>query len=335
MKNKRNPNNVQPKNHDYSFTPLITTIAVPMLFERRKKIEPAQENQAKPKPKGLAVSKYELSENALKFFTVKGFPKKRWVLLKEVPLQEITYVESFGNELNLTWNGVVYGFVLKKSESFSALRDQIKDMLEDQRHHETDVRTNLIKSDLRAAINRSIDVIDVSFDILMGLNDKNVSWNSLENWAEELGNGWSFSSQTLPPLNLDFAKVSAAIKKQAPKEASKEAFINLKLIYEYFNSLKPDDISKESSLNFENAKDAMQAYYIVNDVLFGKVVSELDNIIESSALESVLLKLGAESNAKINFEQLKAIMDRFVVEEDSEPVIGDARTIFREQLKLL
>jgi hypothetical protein len=136
-------------------------------------------------------------------------------------------------------------------------------------------------------------------------------------------------------LNLDFTRVSAAIKKQVPKEASKEAYSNLKLIYEYFNSLKPDDDLKESRLNFENTKGVMRAYYKMNDVLLGKVVGELDNVKENSALESVLLKLGDESNVKVNVGELKACIEKLGIEGDGELAIEDARGFFREQLTLL
>jgi hypothetical protein len=332
MKNKADPDNVQPKNRDYSFTPVITTIAIPMLlFGRRKKAEAAQDKQPKHKQKsnGLAVAKYELSENAVKFFAAKGFPKKQWVLIKEIPLQEITNVESFGNELSLTWNGVVYEFALKRSESFSALRDQIAGITVDN----SEV-TNLTKSDLTRVINGSIDIVDLSFDILMGLNEKRVNWTRLEKCVDRLGNSWSFTGQTLAPLNLDFTGVSAAVKKQVPKETSKEAYSILKLIYEYFNGLKPGDDLKESSLNFENAKAAMLAYYTLNDVLFGIVVGDLDNVKESVALESVLLRLADGSNVKVSFGDLKVSVDRLGVGVDGEMVIGDARALFREQLKL-
>jgi hypothetical protein len=133
MKNKATPQDIQPKNHNYSFTPLITTIAIPMLIGRRKKMESATEKSPnpKPKPRGVAVAKYELSDTMVKFFDAKGFPKKRWVIIKEIPIHEITSIESFVNELNVTWNGTVYSFVFKqKSESFSALCDQIQGLLE-------------------------------------------------------------------------------------------------------------------------------------------------------------------------------------------------------------
>jgi hypothetical protein len=139
----------------------------------------------------------------------------------------------------------------------------------------------------------------------------------------------------MAPLNLDFAKVSAAIKRQVPKETSKETYNILKSIYEYFDGLKPDDDLKDASLNFQNANAVILAYYTLNDLLLGKVIGEKDNKKESLALESVLLGLANESTVKVNFEELKVSMDRLDVEVENESVVEDTRAIFKEQLKQL
>jgi hypothetical protein len=341
MKNKRDPDSVRARS-DYVFTPVITTVAFPLLlFGRGKKTGAPQENQPKPtrkkKPKGLAVAKYELTENSVKFFAAKGFPKKRWVMLKEIPFAEITKVESFDNELSLTCNGAVYEFALKKSESFNALRDQLLDILDDQQH-ETKDQTEAIKlrkSELARVVNSSIDIIDLSFDILMGLHTKRVDWIRIEKSADRLGNNWSFSGQTLSPLNLDFTGISAAVKKQASKDTSKEAYDVLKQVYVYFDGLKPDNDQKENVLNFENAKAAVLAYYMLNDALFGKIVGDNDNAKENAALENTLMRLASASNVKVNTEELKVTVEWLELSADGETAAKDARALFRNQLKNL
>jgi hypothetical protein len=73
-----------------------------LLIGRQKNAESIQEKSGenkKPKSKGLAITKYEISDNKIKFFDAKGFLKKHWVLIKEMPVQEINNIESFGNEL--------------------------------------------------------------------------------------------------------------------------------------------------------------------------------------------------------------------------------------------
>jgi hypothetical protein len=333
MRNKaRQDNSV-----DYSFAPAITTIAFPLLFGRRKEKTVAQETpktKPKPKQKRLAVDKYELTEGAVKFFVAKGFPKKKWVILKEMPLKEITGVENSGNDLTVTWNGADYSFVLrKKSESFVSLRDQIQGLLKTQTKSVADTeKANGRKSDLAAAINASIGVVDVSFDVLMGLHEKRVNWVRLEGLVDGLGYGLKVDGLTVAPLNLDFANLSAAVKGQVPKETSKEAYAILKMIYMFFDGLKPDDDQKT---DFQNAKDAILAYYTLNDLLFGKVIGDRDGEKESLALEGFLAGLVYESNGKDSFEELKAGLDRFVGQVEDGVVVGDVRSIFRAQLKLL
>ncbi|HLN90007.1 MAG TPA: hypothetical protein VK253_08075 [Candidatus Binatia bacterium] len=336
MKNKADTQKIQAENSHILFPPTITTISVPVLFGRGEKTESTYEETHQPKrkkPKSRAVAKYEVSEGVLKFFDAKGFPKKRWALIKEIPISEVSNVENFGNELNITWNGVVYSFVLKKkSESFSELRDQIRGLLEQQQKTEeiTD-QASLRKIDLTGLVNVSIGIVDLTFDILMGLHEKRIDWMRLEGSADKLGRSWNFTSQTVAPLNLDFEKVSAAIGKQIPKEVAKETFIILKSIYTYFEGLKPADMEK---VHFQNAKLSILAYYTLNDLLFGKVIGEKDSRKESLALEDILLSLANESNVKVNFEELQVNMDRLDAEMIDENTIEEARAIFKKKLGL-
>jgi hypothetical protein len=334
MKNKASFDN----NVNYAFTPAITTIAFPLLFGRRKeKTAAAQEApkaKLKPKQKGIATDKYELTDASVKFFVAKGFPKKKWVMLKEIPFQEITAVESSGNDLTVTWNGVVYSFVLrKKGESFVSLRDQIQAKLTTQTKSDADTeKASRRKSDLTAAINASVGVVDVSFDVLMGLHEKRVNWAQMESAMEGLGASLNVAGQTIAPLNLDFGNLSAAVKGQVPKETSKEAYNILKTIYVYFDGLKPDDDQKA---DFEHVKAAISAYYTLNDLLFGKVIGDGDSEKESLALEEFLAVLANESNVKVSFEELKVSTDRLGGMVEKGSVVEDARAIFRKQLKLL
>lgn len=88
-------------------------------------------------------------------------------------------------------------------------------------------------------------------------------------------------------------------------------------------------------MNITNAKNLILAYYMLNDVLFGKVIGEVDNKKESLALEIVLLNLANESNVKINIEDLKSNIYRLGVEVDRDEIFKDIRTNFKEKLSLL
>jgi hypothetical protein len=334
MKDKTDSPDFHRKNYQYTFTPLITTVAFPLLIGRQKNAESTLEKSTenkKPKFKSLAITKYEVSDNKIKFFDAKGFPKKHWVLIKEIPIQEISDVESFGNELKITWNEEVYAFVSKKnSESVNSLCDQIQSLLKDrQKALENNEKSYLRKKDLT----KVLCVIDLSFDILMGLNEKTIDWVHLERNFTGLLDSWKLDERK--PLNLDFTNVSAAIKRRIVEEASKEAYGILKSVYEYFDGLKTQDYQEDDSVNVPNAKNLILTYYMLNDVLFGKVVGELNNEKEILALEGVLLDLANGSNVKFNIEELKNSIDRLGVEEDSERIFKDIRVSFIEKLSLL
>jgi hypothetical protein len=282
----------------------------------------------------FAISEYELSNNALKFFDVKGLHKKHWVQIKEIPIYEITNIESYWNELSVTWNGITNLFFRKDSfESFSDLRERILFLQEERRKTlESEEKTNLRKTDLKIVISASMNIVDLLFDILMGLHEKRVDWKRLDSYNNSLTENLKFSLQSLEPFLLDFQKMSSAISKQIPKEVSVEAYSLLKLTYRYFDGLKLEDDLKEAHPNFRDAKSIIIAYYTLNDLLLGKAVREKDNRKEKHQLDSVLQILAYNTNFEVDIEHLKDIIDREIPQSDLEIVVEDVRSIFKEQL---
>ena len=89
-----------------------------------------QENPPKKKQKGIQVAKVEVSDSTVKFFVAKGFPKKQWIVVKEIPVYEITHIENLGNQLSVTWKDVTDAFFTKeKTDLFSKLVGQVNGML--------------------------------------------------------------------------------------------------------------------------------------------------------------------------------------------------------------
>ena len=330
MRNNSEKQVTQNRTFNFTFASAITTIAFPLLIEKQKNSDSPPVKVGQPKPKGLIVEKYELSNDFLKFFVAKGFPKKHWVSIKEIPVYEITSVESFGNELSIDWNGSFFGFIFKKKdESFSMLRDQLRGLLEGQRKNK---KLSPQKNDLNSIISFSISIVDLSFNVLMGLSRKKISWDTLEGYIDSLGTNLSAKGQTMEPLSLDFGQFSGAIKKHAPKETSKEAINILKTIYSYFDSLKADN---ELNLEMQNAKTAILAYYALNDLIFAKFVGGGADEKENSALESALVSLADKSDFKVSFGDLNASMARLGLEGENQSIVEDTRAIFKGQLRLL
>jgi hypothetical protein len=135
----------------------------------------------------------------------------------------------------------------------------------------------------------------------------------------------------VPPFNLDFSRVFSAVKRQIPRETSKEAYDILEAVYCYFNGLSLDDDIKESVPNFQSAKAVVLAYFLLNDLLFGKAVGDNANKEEKSQFETVLLNLANMSNFKVNVDELERMMNKTGL--DIESAVKDTRGIFEEQLK--
>ena len=286
---------------------------------------------------GLLVTKAEVSGNTVKFFVEKGFLKKRWVVVKEIPVYEITNVENFGNKLNITWKNVTATFFTKENvELFSNLRDEVNRILMEQPKPIDEGKIALRRNELLGVINASIGIIDFSFNILIGLQNKGINWERLEEYSsKDLIGAFTFIGQSMPPLNLSFLNIASAIKSQIPEETSREAYKILKVIYGYFDSLNVDDDLKESSPNFKIARDIILSYFTLNELLLGKEAGEKENNEKNSQLERVIQILANNTNFKINIEQLKASIDKVVPENNLESVIDSSRKIFKDQFLVL
>jgi len=320
------------------FSPAITTIAFPLLFGKKVEADTRvlQEKSSNKFPdEKLTIEKYELSDIALKFFKAKGMLKKHWVLVIEIPISEIISIENLGDELTVTWKGSDYKFISKKKESFSSLVEQIRVLQEKQKKAtETEKEVTQRKTELTELIHSSIDVVDLAFNIIMGLNRKRVDWVRLESYANGLESKHGSKELSQSHLVLDFAKIAAAIKKQDPKTASKETFAILKILFGHVNNLKLGDYKKDSDLMLNNVQAVILAYYVLNDLMLGKIVNDSEGDKEFFALENILSSLASESNFRISFDQLKLGVNKLSAVEEHGGIIEDTRAIFREQLKL-
>lgn len=323
----------------YSITPAITTIAIPLLIGRTGNTitveQSSREKTKKSKLKVTKAEKYEISNYILKFLVEKGFFKKRWVVIKEIPINEITLIKSLGNELSLTWKGVTDSFVIKNKElSFKGLGERIQSLLDEQQKNlEAAAKDSQRKRKLAKLIDASVCIVDFSFDMLMALQVKPVNWSTLEIYIKSLTEKMSFAQQTLAPLNLDFSKITDAIRSQASEEASKETFNVLNSIYGYFDNLKIEQDLEAVHPNIKDAKAAILACYTLNDLFLGKVVGEKDNQKESQALETALQNLAKDTNFKINYQELKANFDKIYPDAENEGIVESSREIFKEQLR--
>ena len=324
-----------------AFAPVvvITILAVSLLlFGRgRAELQPVEAESATPKAKprkltGCPVVKYELAEGKISFFNKVGLFRKRWVLIKEFPVYELTGVENLGNWLSLSWNNEVYEFIFKcNGESFDNLVQQIAELQEvHQRNLQKAQQIALCRGELIAALNASLPIVDCSFDILMGLHEKRVNWVQMENYLQTLG-GFNFKPELLVPLDLDFSKIAVAIQNQTTKETAQEAFDILRAIYAYFSGFELEALA-DGVLNFGYVRVVVLAYFMLNDLWFAKVIGEVDMEIEFNAFRVQLADLAAQTNFGADAEGFVST----IVEADVfGSGIWDTRLLFREGLKQL
>ncbi len=197
----------------------------------------------------------------------------------------------------------------------------------------SDEQADLRRTELIDVVGGSIGLIELSFDTLIGLREKRINWVQLEKYSGSFGPNANFAFLTLPPLNLDFLKISSAINSMNAQKTSKEAYNILKKIFEYFCSLTIDDDLKEGIPNFQSAKAIILAYYTLNDTLLGKLVEDKEYKKEGNQLESALETLASETDLKVNIEELRVNIEKISPENDLEGAIDNIRGIFKEQLK--
>ncbi len=190
----------------------------------------------------------------------------------------------------------------------------------------------LRRDELVGVINFSIEIVDLCFDILIDLQKKRIDWTMLEDYSKSLKENFSFSGETIPPLNLSFLELSLAIERQIPKKTSEEAYGILKYIYDYFENLILDYDFKENVLNFSNTKAIVLSYYTLNDLSLAKVVGDRDITNEMMQLESALQILVNNTSFKIDIEALTVRLNKAIAENDLNSFVGTLRGIFKKAL---
>jgi hypothetical protein len=202
-----------------------------------------------------------------------------------------------------------------------------------QKLTETVEKASLRANELVGVISASIGVVDLCFDILIGLEKRHINWEVLEGYSKVFGETLIFPVQSMPPQSFSFQKIASAIDSQNPKETSKEAYNILKVVFGYFESSSFDDDLEAGAPNFKSAKDIILSYYTLNDLLLGRVVGEKENKKEIHQLESVLQTLADSGDFKVDINALMASIDEVKPGTEVESVAANCRGLFKEQLK--
>jgi hypothetical protein len=291
---------------------------------------------AKARLRNLGDGTLELIGNTLKFHIEKGRLKKQKELAKEIPMADIESIERIENELSITWKGVTDRFVIEKAELAGTIYEKITEALGAQRKTLEDKEAPKQKrNELAPILSSAIKIVDSLFDILRSLQGR-VDWNRVEGYLKRSKeNARSFADQK-GTVNLDFAKLSSAIKEHLPEEISKEAYSILRSLYEYFNGLtSQNEVLEPIHPSYHDAKTTILAYYTLNDIILGTIVGDEEIGKESNELAMMLDDLSKGTGLKINVDAIKDVINKLGVAQEKESVIEESRAVFVQQLKEL
>jgi hypothetical protein len=290
---------------------------------------------AKARLRNVGNGTLELVSNTIKFHIEKGRLKKQKQIAKEIPIADIESIERVGNELSITCKGVTDRFVIDKAELAETIHAKITEALSVQ-SKPLEAKEEAAKqkpSELAQVLSNALKITDSLFDILRSLHGR-VNWNRVESQLKcSKENIRRFADQK-GIVNLDFAKLSSAIKEHLPEEISKEAYSILRVLFEYFNGLPSQgQSSAQIHPNNDDAKKVILAYYTLNDIILGTVVEDEEVGKERNELMTVLDDLSKVTGLKINVDAVKDVVNKLGVEKERESIIEESRAVFVQQLK--
>jgi len=284
---------------------------------------------------GLGSGTLEFIDNTIKFHIEKGRLRKRKELVREIPMADIEGMDRVGKEISITWKGITDIFVIEETESAGAIFKMIpKASREQKKVFEDKEVAKQKRNEISKTVSITMNIADSLFDILRSLHGW-VDWNRVEGFlkrSEE--NVGIVTDQEMGILELDFKKLSLAIEERLPEEISKEAYDLLRLLHDYFSGLiSENDSLKEIHPNYSDARTAIQAYYLLNDIVLGTIVGDDEIGKEHNELLMTLENLSRGTGLKINIDAIKDVIAKLSVEKGKESVIERSRAMFRQQLK--
>lgn len=197
---------------------------------------------------------------------------------------------------------------------------------------ENDKRT--VFKEFKQTLSASINIVDPLFDLLMSLQSE-VDWNSIEDCLKRSEQATMNSGHLkLNTEKLIFQNLSFAIKAHQKKEIARETQLILKLFYENAPSLSlKNHFSKDNHPDSTILKNAVSAYFTLNDILLGQIVGDEEIGKEKIELANFLRKLSEETQMKINSGLLREITDKLSEEKTGQTAVAEVRALLIKQLQ--
>jgi hypothetical protein len=283
---------------------------------------------------GVGNGTLKLIDNTLSFHWEKGHLRKQTKIIRKIPLTDIESVNRTENELNVTWKGVTDLYIIEEPELAGSIFEIIPQTSREQRRmYEEKEAAKQTRNELINILIVTMETIDSLFDILRSLHGW-VNWHHLENLlkrSEENAKHLTDQKIGLGPLN--FTELTTAIKAHQLEETSKETYRILKYLHNYFSRFtNSNDSLRQLHPNAHDTKTIILAYYLLNDIILGKIVGDIVEK-EINSLEVILETLSKNTGVRIDIDNLKNSIDKLSVDYEKETVIQENRMIFKRQLE--
>jgi len=306
-----------------------------MKFLKRQTETEFSESAVKAYLIGLGSGTLEFIDDTIKFHMSKGRLRKRTEVIREIPMADIEGMDRVGKEISITWKGITDIFVIEETESAGAIFKKIpkasreqKKVLEDKEVAKQE------RNEISKTVSVTMNIVDSLFDILRSLHGW-VDWDRVEGFlkrSEE--NAARLADQEMKIIELDFTKLSSAIKERLPEETSKETYNLLRLLHDYFGGLDSEnEFLKEIHPNYSDAKITIQAHYLLNDIVLGTMLEDEEIGKEHNELLITLEDLAKGTGLKININAIKNVIAKLGVDKEKERVVKESRAVFRKQLE--
>ena len=284
---------------------------------------------------GLGSGTLEFIDNTIKFHIEKGRFRKRQELSREIPMADIEAINRVGNELSVTWKGSTDIFVIENTEQVGPIFEKIPKTSEEQKRlFEEKKVVKQQSNEVSKIVSAAMEIADSLFDILRSLHGW-VDWNRIENLLKKsVKKAEELTDQKINLLELDFSKLTLAIKERTQEKISKESFNLLRLLYDYFiGTDSENETLKEIHPNYFDAKTTIQAHYLLNDIMLGSIIGDEEMGEEQKELLMTLEDLAKSTNLRININAIKAVICKLCDAKGKESIIEKSRMLFRQQLK--
>jgi hypothetical protein len=284
---------------------------------------------------GFGSGTLEFIDNTIKFHITKGGLRKRTEIIREIQMADIEGMDRVGKEISITWKGTTDIFVIEKEESAEAIFKKItKTSKKEKKVVEEKEIAKQERNEIGKTASITMNIVDSLFDILRSLHGW-IDWDRVEDFlkrSEE--NAARLTDQEMKIIELDFSTLSLAITERLPEETSKETYNLLKLLYDYFGGLdSANEFLKDIHPNYYDAKTAIQAHYLLNDIILGTILEDEEIGKEHNELLITLEDLAREAGIRIDINAIKNVIAKLDAEKVKENVIKKNRSVFRQQLK--